>query len=89
MATDIREQAQDLYKEGGQPLQQALNETDPRTRAQALYEQGNRHRKHQQWDLALNAYEQAATLDPASPAVHARQMLQQIMDFRCKEYYNP
>ena len=57
--------------------------------AAALYEQGNQHRKRQQWSLALNAYEQAAALDPSSPAVHARQMLQQIMDYRCKEYYNP
>ena len=57
--------------------------------AAALYEQGNQYRKQQQWSLALNAYEQAAALDPDSPAVHARQMLQQIMDYRCKEYYNP
>lgn len=58
-------------------------------KAVALYEQGNQYRKQQQWSLALNAYEQAAALDPTSPAVHARQMLQQIMDYRCKEYYNP
>ncbi|MBO4801411.1 MAG: tetratricopeptide repeat protein [Bacteroidaceae bacterium] len=63
--------------------------TDIREQAQALYEEGNLYRKQQQWSLALNAYEQAANLDPASPAVHARQMLQQIMDYRCKEYYNP
>lgn len=58
-------------------------------RANALYEQGNALRKQQRWAEAMNAYEQAAALDPASPAVHARQMLLQIMDFRCKDYYNP
>ena len=63
--------------------------TDIKEQAQALYEQGNQHRRNQQWSLAINAYEQAAALDPSSPAVHARQMLQQIMDYRCKEYYNP
>ena len=63
--------------------------TSSAQQAAALYEQGNQHRKRQQWSLALNAYDQAAALDPASPAVHAREMLQQIMDYRCKGYYNP
>ena len=57
--------------------------------AQALYLQGNAFRKQQQWAEALNAYEAAIALDAESPAVAARQMLMSIMDYYCKEYYNP
>ncbi len=57
--------------------------------AAALYEEGNAHRKQQRWAEALNAYEQAAALDPNSPAVTARKMLMDIMEFYCKDYYNP
>jgi len=57
--------------------------------AQALYLKGNALRKQQQWAEAMNAYEQAMRLDPDSPARHARAMLQQILDYRCKDYYNP
>ncbi|MBR4533401.1 MAG: tetratricopeptide repeat protein [Bacteroidaceae bacterium] len=57
--------------------------------AALLYEQGNAHRKQQRWAEALNAYEQATALDPESPARTARTMLMEIMDFYCKDYYNP
>lgn len=58
-------------------------------KAQALYLQGNALRKQQEWGAALNAYEAAAALDPDSPAVHAREMLMEIMEFYCKDMYNP
>lgn len=57
--------------------------------AALLYEEGNRQRKQQNWALALNAYEQATALDPDSPARAARQMLMDIMEFYCKDLYNP
>ena len=57
--------------------------------AQRLYEEGNACRKKQQWAEAQNLYEQAAALDPQSPAVAAREMLHEIMEFRYKDYYNP
>ena len=57
--------------------------------AALLYEEGNRQRKQQNWSLALNAYEQATALDPDSPARAARQMLMDIMEFYCKDLYNP
>ena len=60
-----------------------------RAKAAELYEQGNAFRKNGQWADALNAYEQAAALDADSPAVTARQMLTDIMEFRCNDYYNP
>ncbi len=60
-----------------------------RQEAQRLYEAGNAERKQGHWAEAQNLYEQAAALDSSSPAVAARQMLADIMAFRCKDYYNP
>ncbi len=57
--------------------------------ADALYRRGNELRKQQRWADAINAYEQATALDPQSPAAAARQMLKDILDFRCNDYYNP
>ena len=57
--------------------------------ARQLYEQGNALRRQQRWGDALNAYSEAVALDPDSPARHAREMLVQIMEYRCKDYYNP
>lgn len=37
----------------------------------------------------MNAYAEAAELDADSPAVHAREMLMDIMEFYNKEMYNP
>lgn len=58
-------------------------------RAQELYRQGNALRKQQLWGEAMNAYEQAAVLDPEGPAVHARKMLIDIMEYYTKDLYNP
>ena len=69
--------------------QESLSALDKKAEAARLYEEGNRYRKLQEWDKALNAYQEATALDPDSPARHAREMLQQIMDYYCKDYYNP
>lgn len=66
-----------------------MSEEETKAEAWRLYQQGNAFRKQQEWDKALNAYEQAGSLDPSSPAVYARQMLMQIMEYRCKAMYNP
>ncbi|MCR5820802.1 MAG: tetratricopeptide repeat protein [Bacteroidaceae bacterium] len=58
-------------------------------KAQILYEKGNAYRREQRWGDALNAYSEAVKLDPDSPARHAYEMLVQIMEYRCKDYYNP
>jgi len=57
--------------------------------AQELYEQGNRARKQGLWHEAINAYIQAIEIDPQSPAVEAKEMLDDIMAFYCKDMYNP
>ncbi len=66
-----------------------MSTEESKARAQELYQQGNAFRKEQQWSEALNAYEAAAALDSESPAVAARKMLMDIMEYYCKEYYNP
>ena len=51
--------------------------------AQEWYEQGNAFRKESKW------HDQAIELDPDSPAVEAKRMLDDIMAFYCKDMYNP
>ena len=57
--------------------------------AQQWYEQGNALRRESRWGDAINCYTKAIELDPDSPAVEARRMLQDIMNYYCKELYNP
>ena len=52
--------------------------------AQEWYEQGNAFRKESKWHEAINCYIQAIALDPDSPAVEAKRMLDDIMAFYCK-----
>ena len=51
--------------------------------------QGNEYRKQSLWHEAINCYIQAIALDPDSPAVEAKRMLDDIMSFYCKDMYNP
>lgn len=57
--------------------------------AQEFYEQGNEARKRGEFHEAINCYMQAIALDPDSPAVEAKRMLDDIMAFYCKDMYNP
>ena len=57
--------------------------------AQEFYEQGNEARKRGEFHEAINCYMQAIALDPDSPAVEAKHMLDDIMAFYCKDMYNP
>ena len=57
--------------------------------AQEYYKQGNAYRKQGNWQEAINCYLKAIELDPESPAVEAKQMLDDIMNFYHKDYYNP
>ena len=54
-----------------------------------FYEQGNAYRKQGNWKEAINSYLKAIELDPESPAVEAKQMLDDIMNYYHKDYYNP
>ena len=56
--------------------------------AQDWYEQGNALRKQGQFGEAINCYIQAIELDPDSPAVEAKRMLDDIMAYYNKDNYN-
>ncbi len=57
--------------------------------AHEWYQQGNVWRKQGQWHEAINCYLQAIELDPDSPAVEAKRMLDDILAFYNKDAYNP
>ena len=57
--------------------------------AEEYYQLGNEACKRGQWHEAINHYIQAIELDPDSPAVEAKRMLDDIMAFYCKDMYNP
>ena len=56
--------------------------------AEEYYQQGNAWRKQGDFKHALDCYMEAIALDPESPAVAAKEMLDNIMSFYCKDYYN-
>ena len=58
-------------------------------KAQKLYQQGNEWRKKGSFHEALNCYTEAIALDKDSPAVIAKQMLEEQFDFFYKDLYNP
>ena len=57
--------------------------------AEVYYQKGNEARKQGLWHEAINCYIEAIALDPDSPAVEAKRMLDDIMSFYCKDMYNP
>ena len=57
--------------------------------AEEYYQEGNAWRKQGDFKRALDCYMEAIALDPESPAVTAKEMLDNIMGFYCKDYYNP
>lgn len=57
--------------------------------ADQWYRQGNECRKRQDWQGAMNCYQEAINLNPSSPAVYARQMLVDIIEHYNKDMYNP
>ena len=57
--------------------------------AERLYAEGNEYRRQGLWHEAINCYNMALEIDSGSPAKVAKEMLESILDFRCKDYYNP
>ena len=57
--------------------------------AEEYYQEGNAWRKQGDFKRALDSYMEAIALDPESPAVAAKEMLDDIMSFYSKDYYNP
>ena len=57
--------------------------------ADEFYKLGNEYRRKGDWQHALDNYLEAIALDPQSPAVEAKRMLDDILAYRCKDMYNP
>ncbi|MCI5817736.1 MAG: tetratricopeptide repeat protein [Prevotella sp.] len=53
------------------------------------YLQGNEYRRQQDWQSAINCYIEAIRLDADSPAVEAKRMLDDILNYYHKDAYNP
>ena len=53
------------------------------------YRQGNEYRQQGNWQKAIECYAEAVAINPDSPAGKARDMLLNILDYRCKALYNP
>lgn len=57
--------------------------------AEDYYIQGNEYRRKQDWQAAINCYIEAIRLDADSPAVEAKRMLDDILNYYHKDAYNP
>ncbi len=57
--------------------------------ADEYYKLGNEYRRSGDWKHAIDNYLEAIELDPQSPAVEAKQMIDDILNFYCKDIYNP
>ena len=57
--------------------------------AEEYYNLGNEYRSMGDCKHALDNYLEAIALDPESPAVEAKRMLDDILAYRCKDMYNP
>lgn len=53
-----------------------------------FYLLGNAYRKQGNWQMALNNYLEAIEKNPKSPAVNAKKMLMDILEFYNKDMYN-
>ena len=54
-----------------------------------FYVQGNEFRRKGDFAEAIRCYNEAISIDPESPAVQAKEMLNDILNFYCKDFYNP
>ena len=57
--------------------------------AEDYYKLGNEYRRKGDRKHAIDNYLEAIALDPESPAVEAKQMLDDMFAFYCKDMYNP
>ena len=58
-------------------------------KSEDFYRLGNEYWRNGDWQNAINNYLEAIALDPNSPAVEAKEMLENILNFYHKDAYNP
>lgn len=58
-------------------------------KSEDFYRLGNEYRRNGDWQNAINNYLEAIALDPDSPAVEAKELLENILNFYHKDAYNP
>ena len=71
-----------------QHLDEALSAPDVARADELYYLRGNAYRKQSDWQMGLHHYLEAIALNPESPAVHAKAMLMDILEFYNKDMYN-
>lgn len=75
-------------------IDQAIKELDtiialyPQSCDEAYYLRGNAFRKKGDWQQALNNYLHAIEMNPESPALQAKEILMDILNFYNKDMYN-
>ena len=57
--------------------------------AEEYFQQGNECRKKGDLSKAMNCYLEAIALEPESPALEAKKMLEDVFNFYNKDAYNP
>lgn len=57
--------------------------------AEEYYQLGNEYRRKGDWQHAIDCYLEAIEADATSPAVEAKQMLDDILNYYNKDAYNP
>ena len=69
-------------------IENALQALEPVGKDEAYYLMGNAYRKLGDWQKALNNYQSAIELNLDSPALQARKMVMDILNFYNKDMYN-
>lgn len=64
------------------------NSQSDNDKSEGYYLMGNAYRKAANWQQALNNYHLAIELNPDSPAVQARKMVIDILEFFHKDMFN-
>lgn len=57
--------------------------------AEKYYQRGNAYRQQSDWQNAIACYNEAIALNPDSPAAKAKEMIENILNYYCKEMFNP
>ena len=69
-------------------LDTLLTQSDFAGKDEVYYLRGNAYRKQGNWQQALNNYQSAIEINPESPALQARKMVMDILEFYHKDMYN-